>query len=579
MNTAAIKAWFDGLPPDRKRKVVVGGALTMVLLGILVAVMATDDGQKTVVQGRKKKVETSILTGRDPQKVGIEQLSAANKRYESQIENLTRQVQSIANGQGGQRGGAPGTTLPYPYANANGSGTGPEVVALPGAVQDPSVKGSNGAVASSGIAAVKAPDKIVQQAVTADPNAPVGPGGVVKGRNSQPPVAGNRSDLPPPNIPGVTRDNSDVFGGAPAAAGSDVTAGSAPEVPPPPPKVKLRVLTPRDTGGKEPTAEAAPTGNSIFTQGGQQQTGRATLASLARNSQREPEFYVPLGTILSGTLLTGVDAPASGSAAKKDPFPALFRIKHEAILPNSGSLDLRECFIVASAYGDLSSERVYMRAEGLSCQRGDGAVIEAALDAYLSGNDGKAGVRGTVVEKTGQLISRSLLAGFVGGIGKAFKPQQAQPVQLAVPGEQPVFQYPSADFVVGSGILGGGASAAERIATIYEDLARQIVPVIEVNAGISVDFIMTRGTTLRFKRVGEITGARANANANQRQQQGPRTGGQNQMNGQQGFPQNDIVNTSVAGSLGGGFSVTPGAGSSTSAPMPTGLPSTITGRR
>ena len=306
--------------------------------------------------------------------------------------------------------------------------------------------------------------------------------------------------------------------------------------------------------------------NAAFTQGGGQQGARASLASLARGTPREPEFYIPMGSILSGTLMTGVDAPASGSAAKKDPFPALFRVKHEAILPNSGSLDLRECFIVASAYGDLSSERVYMRAEGLSCQRSDGAIIEASMDAYASGGDGKAGIRGNVVEKTGQLIGRSLLAGFVGGLGKAFKPQQAQQVQLnPASGEQASFQFPAADFVVGNGLLSGGASAAERISTIYEDLARQIVPVIEVHAGIPVDFIMTRGTTLRFKRVGEISGTRVAA-----------TGAKGS---QERLPQSETLTTSISGSLGGPFSVTPGQGSSTPAPAPAGPSSTLIGRR
>jgi len=273
-----------------------------------------------------------------------------------------------------------------------------------------------------------------------------------------------------------------------------------------------------------------------------------------------------MGSMLSGTLLTGVDAPASGQHARKDPFPALLRVKHEAILPNNGLLDIRDCLLIASAYSDLSSERVYMRAEGLSCQRGDGAIIEATIDAYASGADGKAGLHGRVVEKTGQLVARSLVAGFVGGLAEAFKPQKSQAVSVnPAAGSTGTFQYPDASYVVGTGLLGGASEAATRIGSIYDELAKQIVPVIEVNAGIPVDFILTRGVTLRFKKVGEVSGAAA-----------ARTSSAGSPNARP-----DQATTSLTGSIGGGFSVTPGQGTSTPPPTPTGPSNTFSsgGRR
>jgi conjugal transfer pilus assembly protein TraB len=568
-----IKAWFAALPPDKKRKVVLGGSVAVIILVIWIAVFSTDDGNKMPVSQKKKKVDASILTGGDPRKVGIEQISAENKRQESEIENLKRTVQALATqmGSNANRGGAPGSALPFPYSN----GSQQEVIALPGAIPDPNSKGNNGVVTTPGITPVKAPDKIVQEAVS-NPNTVSQPapgqqaqgGTAASGRSAQSPTAARNADLPPPNIPGIKpSNNSDVYGNQ-GAAPEAPSAGSA-DVPPPPPKLQLRVLTPRQNVSSN-SKDGGASGSSLFTQSGAG-GGRSSLAALAKSAPRDPEFYAPMGSILSGTLLTGVDAPANGTAAKKDPFPALFRIKHEAILPNSGLLDLRECFIIASAYGDLSSERVYMRAEGLSCQRSDGAIIEASLDAYASGSDGKAGVRGVVIEKTGSLIARSLVAGFVGGIGKSFKPTQAPAVTTnPTDGSTAAFQYPDPSFVVGSGILGGGSAAAERIANIYEDLAKQIVPVIEINAGIPVDFIMTRGTTLRFKRVGETTGQKAASAPSNNQPTKGQTGT---------VPAADNLNMSVTGTLGAPFSVTPGPGTSTPAPQPTGANTTLIGRR
>jgi conjugal transfer pilus assembly protein TraB len=547
----SIKTWFNGLSPDKKRKAVVGGALSVIMVGIIIAVVATDDGSKPVVRSNRKKVETSILMGGDPQKVGVEQLTAGIRRQDAETENLKRQVQALSN-QINQQNGTRGTqviganSLPFPYANGGGQ---QEVVALPGTIQDPT-KGANGSVTSPGVSPIRASDQALDKATSgAQPN----PGSQAR-PSGQPPVAGQMA-LPPPNIPGLTKDNTDVYG--PSGPSIGATQGAPDSAPAPPPKLKLRVLTPR---------QDAPGGADVPVSSGSSRPsgGTSYLAGLGRSAPREPEFYIPMGSIISGTLLTGIDAPASGSAAKKDPFPALFRIKKEAILPNSGLLDLRECFIVASAYGELSSERVYMRAEGLSCQRSDGAIIEASIDAYASGGDGKAGIRGDVIEKTGQLIGRSLLAGFVGGIGKEFKPQQSQQVNVTsatgAAGTTP-FQFPSGAYVVGNGLLSGGAAAAERISTIYEDLARTIVPVISINAGIPIDFIMTRGTTLRFKKVGEVAAVRPDSQAANK----PRSG--------------DGLTTSVTGSAGGPFSVTPGDGTSMPAPNPGGPSQTLSSRK
>jgi conjugal transfer pilus assembly protein TraB len=45
------------------------------------------------------------------------------------------------------------------------------------------------------------------------------------------------------------------------------------------------------------------------------------------------EYEIPAGSILSGTLVTGLDAPTS-DASRRDPIPLLLRIKDLAILPS-----------------------------------------------------------------------------------------------------------------------------------------------------------------------------------------------------------------------------------------------------
>lgn len=552
-----IKQWFATLTPDKQRKVILFGVIGLILLAIVIAVIATeDDGKPAHTSTKKKKIETSILTGKDPTKIGIEQLLASQKRSEAELEDLKRQIQGLKNQvTPGAKDSGKSNQLPYPY---NQPAAGVDQVSLPDGSQAVSLPNGGGSVSAPAVVPVTAPDKAVADALGSAPPIPSG-----KGAQNQAP-AKSAQDLPPPNIPGMPNGSSAGTGGPndPFSDGPVVPISpAAPPPPPPPAKPTLRVLQPR-SDLKQPVADFGPSSNSTYTPSAVSPTGRGQ----GRNANRDPEFYLPMGSMLSGTLLTGVDAPASGQHARKDPFPALLRVKHEAILPNNGLLDIRDCLLIASAYSDLSSERVYMRAEGLSCQRGDGAIIEATIDAYASGADGKAGLHGRVVEKTGQLVARSLVAGFVGGLAEAFKPQKSQAVSVnPAAGSTGTFQYPDASYVVGTGLLGGASEAATRIGSIYDELAKQIVPVIEVNAGIPVDFILTRGVTLRFKKVGEVSGAAA-----------ARTSSAGSPNARP-----DQATTSLTGSIGGGFSVTPGQGTSTPPPTPTGPSNTFSsgGRR
>lgn len=122
-------------------------------------------------------------------------------------------------------------------------------------------------------------------------------------------------------------------------------------------------------------------------------TIRNEKSSTAEDAIEKVTITIPGGSILSGVLVTGMDA-ATGNQAQRDPFPTLLRIKHEALLPNRFRADFRECFLLASGWGDLSSERAYMRADRISCIRNDGTALESSIEAFATGEDGKVGVRG-----------------------------------------------------------------------------------------------------------------------------------------------------------------------------------------
>ncbi|MEZ5933219.1 MAG: TrbI/VirB10 family protein [Alphaproteobacteria bacterium] len=195
-------------------------------------------------------------------------------------------------------------------------------------------------------------------------------------------------------------------------------------------------------------------------------------------------FKLPATTILTGTLITGLDAP-TGAQAQGEPLPVLLRLKKEAILPNRFKADVRECFALLGAYGDLSSERAHMRGETMSCVLNDGTILEQPLKAFAVGEDGKEGPRGRLVRREGTFIARALLVGFLEAAANAFDDNQVAVIGGGASDVQ------DAQAVATS--LGGAAagSALGRVADWYIDQAFQLFPVIEIDAGREIDVVLT----------------------------------------------------------------------------------------
>jgi len=130
-------------------------------------------------------------------------------------------------------------------------------------------------------------------------------------------------------------------------------------------------------------------------------------------------------------------------------------------------------------------------------------VLEAPIEAYATGEDGKTGIRGRLVSKQGQLIARSLMAGFLQGVAGAFDVRQVPSINITRAGQgdgvqSPVYEQAFDGNVLQAAGVGGVGSALERIADFYLEMAESIFPVIEIDAMRDVDFIVNRGMTVKF---------------------------------------------------------------------------------
>ena len=233
-----------------------------------------------------------------------------------------------------------------------------------------------------------------------------------------------------------------------------------------------------------------------------QVVGEEKKIGKALAKKESPQAYIPSGSNFEAVLLNGMDA-STAINANRSPTPALLRIKTDAILPNLFNFNVRECFVMVGGFGNMSTERVEMRTENMSCVAENGEVYEGKIEGYLVGEDGKAGARGRVVSKQGALLAKSFMAGFVGGLGSSFMPQSVQALNLgATNGSAPAYQYPSADQVLGSGISTGLSKSSLALSNFYIKLAEQMFPVVELDAGRKMTIILLKGVDLKMEKKG-----------------------------------------------------------------------------
>lgn len=230
--------------------------------------------------------------------------------------------------------------------------------------------------------------------------------------------------------------------------------------------------------------------------------GQEEAPAPASSGQREPAPYLTANSMFEGQLLNGMDAPTDQSA-KQNAVPAVIRIKSEAILPNLFNVpNIQECFISVAGYGDMADERAKMRTETLSCvvpgkRPGDApSVIEAKVDGYVVGEDGRVGMRGRLVSKQGQLIAKTMLAGVLSGLGDALRPQSIQGLDINPSGRVETQRY-DAGTIAESGLAQGLSDTARSVSQYYLKLADQMMPVVEIDAGRKVTVVLLKGVELK----------------------------------------------------------------------------------
>lgn len=207
--------------------------------------------------------------------------------------------------------------------------------------------------------------------------------------------------------------------------------------------------------------------------------------------------FIVKGAFIDVRLLHGVDAGVS-EYTRENPQPVLVRMQSNAILPGFGSFKVESCFANGIAYGELSSERVYIRTTSISCVDPlKNLVLESKLEGYIVDSDSILGLRGKVERRSGALMGKAILAGFAQGISQIAGASQ-QEMTTAIGGTTSVIPPEN---IPEAGLWGGAANTSKILADMYIKEAKSIFPVITVKGGRQGTLVVQKGQRLEWHSV------------------------------------------------------------------------------
>ena len=204
--------------------------------------------------------------------------------------------------------------------------------------------------------------------------------------------------------------------------------------------------------------------------------------------------WLPAGAYAEAVVLAGVDASV-GVSSQGDPRPVLLRLtgKARSAAEDGEALeaDVAGCTLTGAAYGDLSSEKIYVRLQTMTCAGPDPeTVIETKVTGFVAGG-GKAGVRGPVVSREGALVEKAFLAGLVSGAGETAANLLQTPT-----GTEGAANAAGLRDLGRAGLGAGAASAGRRVADYLIRRAEQYQPVIQLQTGTRVTVVFIEGARI-----------------------------------------------------------------------------------
>lgn len=203
--------------------------------------------------------------------------------------------------------------------------------------------------------------------------------------------------------------------------------------------------------------------------------------------------HIPATSYVTGYLLGGVAVSTSINSAA-EPVPLVIRLTARGNLPKDFAVKISDCRLLASAYGDISSERAIIRAEELICEdKKSGLITSTKVAGIIYGDDGMNGIRGSVVSMSDKHLKSAFIGGLLSGFSHTVKGSSGFSITPIGTMNTP---KKGMNDMAREGLFEGGSSAADKLADYHIKLAENISPVILVPGGTKVDVMFTRSVQI-----------------------------------------------------------------------------------
>ncbi len=238
-----------------------------------------------------------------------------------------------------------------------------------------------------------------------------------------------------------------------------------------------------------------------------QASEKQDVAATEKVSVLDSSQYVAPNSYVPAKVLVGVDMQ-TGIAATADPKPVLFRIAGLATGVGSDgkfqTSNLNGCLVNGAAFAELSSEKVYIKLQQITCPVDATHYMVSKVEGYVT-YMGKSGVRGRVVSREGNFANKAFVAGTLQGLGQAMSTNTQRNLEgiTSNNGVAGLATAPLTGSQIAQSTLGTGVSnASAMLADYYIKRAEQYQPVIEMPTGMDVELVFLAG--FRFTSRGAV---------------------------------------------------------------------------
>jgi conjugal transfer pilus assembly protein TraB len=216
--------------------------------------------------------------------------------------------------------------------------------------------------------------------------------------------------------------------------------------------------------------------------------GTASKVAKGNTTYTDSINYLPPNSFATARVIVGVDASA-GVNSQTDPLPVVLRVTGPArsVFQNGRLLTtkIEGCLVNGAARGDLSSEKVYVKLQKMTCPQPGGRYAVSEVKGFIAFG-GKTGVRGRVVSREGSLVTQAFIAGLAGGFGRGFSANANSVFQGTTINTNGKRDKLSTGEILEGGIGEGVAQAGDMVSKYLIERAEQYQPVIEMPTGVDV---------------------------------------------------------------------------------------------